>query len=194
MLSTLAKTDLETAVQWGIGNPDAFGADAIRDLFVVYSKSDSQGLERALSQINDPRARASAIEALAARRVMNTEAALEWADSLPTSEEQSLAHDAIYEMTPRGIGVSVFSKDGFPEVGKVVRSENGLQRGDRIASISENGAEPVDTFGRSLGDIVDILRGEPGTTVTIQLLRSDSTSAEVQQVEKTIIREQLYFE
>jgi hypothetical protein len=194
LLTSLAQTDLETAVQWGIESPDAFGADAIRDLFILYSKSDLNGLEQSLSQITDPRVREGAIEALVARRVMNTEAAMAWADSLATAEEQAIAHDAIYEMTPRGIGVSVLSEDGFPKVMDVVRSDNGLQKGDRIVSISENGAEPVDAFGRELVDVVDVLRGEPGSVVTIQVLRTNPESGEVEQVEATITREQLYFE
>jgi hypothetical protein len=194
LLSSLAQTDLDTAMRWGIEDPDAFSAAGIHELFLSYSKSDYRGLEQALSQIDDPRSRAAAIQVLVARRITNTEAALEWADSLATPEEQALAHEAIYDMTPRGIGVSVFNQDGFSKVGDVVRIENGLRVGDRIVGVSEGGAEQVDLFGRDLEDVVDLLRGEPGTDVTVQVLRDDLISGEVQQVEMTITREQLYFE
>ncbi|CAA6677262.1 MULTISPECIES: PDZ domain-containing protein [unclassified Lentimonas] len=193
LLTTMAQSDLNAAVEWGMANPESFGAGAIRELFTQYSRSDARGLEQALSDIQDPKLRAGAIEALAARRVMNTEVALEWADSLATPEEQALAHDVIYEMTPRGIGVSITSRDGFPEVANVVRSSNGLRRGDRIVGVIENGGEPIDTFGRSLEDVVEYIRGEPGTEVTVQVLRGNK-STDVTQVETVITREQLYFD
>ena len=193
LLTTMAAGDLNAAVEWGMASPESFGPAAIRELFTLYSKADGKGLEQALAGIQDPEFRSGAIEALAARRVMNTETALEWADSLATPEEQALAHDVIYEMTPRGIGVSIASEDGFPVVANVVRAGNGLKRGDRIVAVIENDGAPIDTFGRPLEDVVEHIRGEPGTEITVQVLRGDQTTG-VTQVETVITREQLYFD
>ncbi len=76
-----------------------------------------------------------------------------------------------------GLGVLVGIRDQILTVLKPLpRSpafRQGLRRNDRILSI-----DGVDTFGYSLNELVEYMRGDPGTLVDISLLREGALSSE----------------
>lgn len=77
-----------------------------------------------------------------------------------------------------GIGVSLQSEaNGTPWIRKVVRNspadlQGGLQAGDRVLSIDPDGTGPreaVDTLYMGIGRVSDLIRGQAGTPVTLNL-------------------------
>ncbi len=69
-----------------------------------------------------------------------------------------------------GVGVQIHIQEGVLTVSSVVRdtpaAQAGLLSGDQILTI-----DGQETRGKSLNEIVKLLRGEPGTTVTVGILR-----------------------
>ena len=79
-----------------------------------------------------------------------------------------------------GIGVALSITDAGPLVFKVlpdsVAEKSGrLHKGDRILWIRE-GDRTIDLKGKKLGDVVSLLRGPVGTSVTLEILSGDSRS------------------
>jgi hypothetical protein len=154
-------------------------------------------LDNMLENLQDPRVRTAFIEAQARERASgNTLEALDWADSLATQAERDRAHEIIYEQTPRGIGVMMRQDGGFPTV--VETMENGpsagiLQSGDRIVQLSENGTT-VDLYNQPFRRVINSIRGEAGTPVTLKVLRWDDDAGQMREMDVPLSREQLFFE
>lgn len=77
-----------------------------------------------------------------------------------------------------GIGVSLSITDAGPLVLKVlpdsVAEKSGrLHEGDRIVSIRD-GDRTIDLKGKTLGEVVSLIRGPVGTSVTLEVLSGDS--------------------
>jgi len=77
-----------------------------------------------------------------------------------------------------GLGIEITQQGGIPKVISPIddtpAARAGLQPGDLIVSIDGR-----NTHGIDLGKIVDLLRGDPGTTVKLGLARGDTTPIEV---------------
>lgn len=75
-----------------------------------------------------------------------------------------------------GIGASLLSEDEFVKVQEVIAGgpaavDETLQKGDRITAVGQgNSGEMVDVVGWRLDDVVDLIRGEAGTTVRLSIL------------------------
>ena len=86
-----------------------------------------------------------------------------------------------------GLGITVGIKDHYPVVIAPIEDtpafRAGLLAGDLIVSI-----EGRDTFGLSLKEVVDILRGEPGSTVRIGVNRKGGPSARELSIEREVIK------
>ena len=85
-----------------------------------------------------------------------------------------------------GLGITVGLKDNYPVVIAPIEDtpafKAGLLPGDLIVSI-----EGRDTFGLTLKEVVDILRGEPGSTVRIGVSRMGRPSVWDLSIERKII-------
>ena len=85
-----------------------------------------------------------------------------------------------------GLGITVGLKDNYPVVIAPIEDtpafNAGLLPGDLIVSI-----EGRDTFGLTLKEVVDILRGEPGSTVRIGVSRKGRSSVWDLSIEREII-------
>jgi carboxyl-terminal processing protease len=86
-----------------------------------------------------------------------------------------------------GLGIEIGMKDGFLTVIAPIEdtpaARAGLQAGDRIVRI-----ENESTKNMNVMDAVKRLRGEPGTKVTIAVVRESSTDAKVYTITRDIIK------
>ncbi len=86
-----------------------------------------------------------------------------------------------------GLGITVGVKDRYPVVIAPIRdtpaARAGLLPGDLIVEI-----EGRDTRGLSLKEVVEILRGEPGTKVAISVNRNNAAASRRVEIEREIIR------
>ena len=75
-----------------------------------------------------------------------------------------------------GIGASLVNEDDYVKVQNVIAGgpaaiDETLQEGDRITAVGQGqGGDMVDVIGWRLDDVVDLIRGEAGTTVRLSIL------------------------
>ena len=84
-----------------------------------------------------------------------------------------------------GIGVTMHPRDGEPIIVEVMEGpakEAGVRRGDIIASV---GGENCD--GKTLDQVADRIRGEPGTKVALGLRRAETGRLETIEIERALI-------
>lgn len=191
VLETLAYQNPEQGLAWLQADPDAFSPESIDELYRGFAGLDFEKLESSFTSIENPRLRESALKALTASMIADTRAAVEWADSLSNEEDQAMAHELIYEATPRGIGVLLSQVDGFPTVSKAIRTDTGVQTGDRIVSVSTSDGIVRNLYGESLKSAAELIAGEAGTNITLEVLRTNPNTGKLEQTQLTITRQQL---
>lgn len=74
-----------------------------------------------------------------------------------------------------GIGALLSSEDGYTKVVKIIpggpaESDGRLQPEDRIIAVSQENGETVDTLDMPLNKVVNLIRGEAGSKVTLSIL------------------------
>lgn len=92
-----------------------------------------------------------------------------------------------------GIGAMLSEEDGYCVVKELVpgapaKRSSTLKPNDRIVAVAQEGKEPVDIVGMGLRKIVEMIRGEKGTAVTLTVIpaeRADETARK----EVTIVRD-----
>ncbi len=109
----------------------------------------------------------------------DTEAALQWADQLTDPAEKDAALKAIRGVVPVGIGAELRQQDGYAVINKLFPgspAELGgqLQAGDRIVAVAQGNNVFVDARGMAMQDLVQAIRGAPGTMVQLQVLAADA--------------------
>jgi predicted metalloprotease with PDZ domain len=128
----------------------------------------------------------------------DTEAALNWVDqqvSDPAEKEADI--QAIRSGAPVGIGVQ-FRQDGdyavidrlFPGCPADLGGQ--LQVGDRIVAVAQGDGAFVDVRGLPLQDLRQMIRGEAGTQLQLQVLPADAPS-DASPITVTLVRAQLKF-
>ena len=173
VISAWAKKEPNRAFAWYEFHPADFGVDAKQGVLDVWAAEDFEGLSAHMISIGNPESRNAAIEAIATHMAFEgTDQALDWANSLGLPADQELAHDKIYQKTPRGIGAVLKLEDGFPLVVTPL-VENGLLEGDLIMSATNDGNQSTDFFGGDMTTTIDTLLGEPGSDVSVQIMRLD---------------------
>lgn len=83
-----------------------------------------------------------------------------------------------------GIGVALSSKEGYSVVERIIPGgatdkTDALVPGDKIIAVAQEDEEPIDIVDMSLRDVVSMIRGERGTTVTLTVLRKGETTERV---------------
>jgi hypothetical protein len=198
MLRALAEQSPADALILARNNPGLFNDFTLKRMFREYADGQPQDFDQVLESLSDPHMREMAIAARAqALASQNTITALDWADNLPTQPERDRAHEVIYEATPRGIGALMRQEGGFPTI--VEPMEGGpalgnLKSGDRIVRITESDGTPTDLYARPFREVIESIRGEPGTSVTLKVLRWDEASGEMGELDVTLNRQQLYID
>jgi len=95
-----------------------------------------------------------------------------------------------------GIGAMLSEEDGYCVIRELVpgapaiRSKK-LQANDRIVAVAQQGEEPVDIIGMGLRKIVDKIRGEKGTTVTLTIIPADAADNSIRE-EVAIVRDEVH--
>lgn len=109
----------------------------------------------------------------------DTDAALRWVDQLPDQAERDAALAAVRQVAPVGIGAALAVKDGYPVINDLVpgapaQLSGQLHAGDRIVALAQGDNSFVDAHSLSLRDIVQMVRGAPGTFLQLQVLAADA--------------------
>jgi hypothetical protein len=138
-----------------------------------------------------------AFELFAGWGAQDTEAALQWANALDDPTERDGAIKAIRTSAPVGIGAVLGMKDGYPIInglasGGPAEISGQIRAGDRIVALAQGDSPFADAHDISLAAVVDMLRGEQGTTVRLQVIGSDAAANSAPRT-VTIVRDQLKF-
>lgn len=110
----------------------------------------------------------------------DTEAALQWAEqrsSDPSDKEAAIK--AIRSVAPVGIGAQLMQQDGYAVISRLLPGSPAefsgqLHPGDRILAIAQGDNAFVDAHNLALSDLVQSIRGSPGTTVQLQIMSADA--------------------
>jgi hypothetical protein len=109
----------------------------------------------------------------------DTDAALRWLDQVPDQAERDAALAAIRTVAPVGIGAALTVKDGYPIINQLVPGtpadlSGQLHAGDRIIALAQGDNSFIDARTLSLQDIVQMVRGAPGSLLQLQVLSADA--------------------
>lgn len=136
-------------------------------------------------------------EVLAAWAANDTDAALDWASQISDPAQQNDAINAIRTTAPVGIGTQLAMRDGYPVItgllpGAPAEANGQIHSGDRIVAIAQANGSFMDTSSMSLQDIVQAVRGAPGTVIQLQVNSADSAPESAPRT-VTIVRDQIRF-
>jgi hypothetical protein len=185
------------AWQWYQANRGGFDQDLSSSILGPWASSDPEAVKRLLNSIDDAAQRKAAIETIG--KVLaekNTDDAVAWANGFSDPTERQAAHQAIYEGAPRGIGAVLKVENGFPTVRGVVPGSpldgSGVQTGDQFLEVWDSNGARHPLYGKDLGTTVNLIRGEPGSEVTLRVLRQNKTSGRLEEYLVPVTRGQLY--
>ena len=127
----------------------------------------------------------------------DTDAAMQWADQLPDPSERDSAIQAIRSVAPVGIGAVLKMQEGYPVIngllpGTPAELSGQIHSGDRIVALAQGDNSFVDAHSLSLQEVVQLIRGAPGTQLQLQLLPADAPPNSPPRT-VSVIREQLKF-
>jgi hypothetical protein len=127
----------------------------------------------------------------------DTAAALESADQMTDPTQHDAALQAIRQVAPVGIGAELRMQDGYPIIngllpGTPAELSGQLHPGDRIVALAQGDNSFVQARSLSLADVVQMIRGEPGTTLQMQILPANAPPDSPPQT-ISIIRDQIKF-
>jgi len=95
-----------------------------------------------------------------------------------------------------GIGAMLSEEDGYCVIRELVpgapaiRSKK-MKPNDKIVAVAQDGEEAVDIIGMSLRKVVDQIRGEKGTKVTLTIIPADATDNSVRE-DVIIVRDEVH--
>jgi len=127
----------------------------------------------------------------------DTEAALQWANQLTEQVDRDAAVASIRTAAPVGIGTVVRMQDGYPVINNVLPGtpaelSGQFHQGDRILALAQGDGAFINAQGVPLSDVVQMIRGAPGTTLQLQILSADAPPGSTPQT-ISIIRDQIMF-
>lgn len=151
--------------------------DAARRYWEIQAQRFDQQQDR-LSREEDPARRMNLIRAMAGYVRVNTPSALDWAMSLENPEERRAALESINKNALSGIGARIETDEtGFPKIRdttvlSAVGATGLVEPGDYIVGIEGGDGQPVNFEGLPTKQVVQFLRGQPGTEVTLIMERA----------------------
>jgi hypothetical protein len=127
----------------------------------------------------------------------DTAAALQSAQQLDDPTTRDGALQAIRSVAPVGIGAEVTMQAGYAVIAGLVPEAPAdlsglLQKGDRIVALAQGDSSYVDARNLSLQEVVQMIRGAPGTTLQLQLLAADAPPDSTPRT-VSIVRDQIKF-
>ncbi|MDE1170222.1 MAG: carboxy terminal-processing peptidase [Verrucomicrobium sp.] len=98
------------------------------------------------------------------------------------------------KMALKGIGAVLKTEDGYPTIVSLVPGgpadlDGRLKANDRIVAVTQEGGKPVDVIDMKLAKVVEMIRGERNTKVTLTILPSDA--AEGVRHDVTLVRDEV---
>lgn len=103
----------------------------------------------------------------------DTQAALDWANKLPTPEDRNAAAESIRKTVPVGIGAAMSGNMIATIMPDSPASRSGLASGDRILALTDAGGQWIETPGMDPVELVENIRGQPDTNVTLRIQTKD---------------------
>jgi hypothetical protein len=127
----------------------------------------------------------------------DTAAALQSAEQLDDPTTRDGALQAIRSVAPVGIGAEVTMQAGYAVIAGLVPDAPAdisglLHKGDRIVALAQGDSSYVDARNLSLQEVVQMIRGVPGTTLQLQLLAADAPPDSTPRT-VSIVRDQIKF-
>ncbi|HSU53693.1 MAG TPA: PDZ domain-containing protein [Candidatus Dormibacteraeota bacterium] len=127
----------------------------------------------------------------------DTDAALQSAQQLTDENERNTAMKAIQSVAPVGIGAALGIEDGYPVINNVLPGtpaeiSGQLHKGDRIVALAQGNNSFVDVHSLPLNEVVNMIRGAPGTWLQLQVVASDAGPDSAPRM-ISVLREQLKF-
>ncbi len=118
------------------------------------------------------------------------------------SYEESQDFDISMKLKLEGIGVRLKSEDGFVIVESIIAGgaayklpENmQLKPNDKIMAVAQDKGDAVDVIDMDLRDVVKLIRGEKGTSVTLTIHRDSVNGVKAERKTVTIVREEIKLE
>lgn len=195
LLLSWASQDPDAARRWQT-DPSS-GSSGLRFPWNTASYQHPEWVAKALAAERDPATRLDIIRSMASEIAFKgTREALAWAESLTNPAERDLAHDRIYEATPRGIGAVLSSTDGFSVIRSVLpdsaAARAGLQAGDRFLEVTGTDGKTVSLYQQPVEFTAKQLHGEAGEPVDLHILRNGPDGKPLELTVR-IVRDQLVF-
>ena len=186
------------AWQWYQANRGRFDQDLSASILNPWASSDPEAVKGLLNSIGDPAQRKVAIEAIGKVLAQkNTDDAVAWANGFENAADRQEAQRAIYEGAPRGIGAVLKVENGFPTVHGIVPDSpldgSGVQPGDQLLELRESNGATHTLYAKDLATTVNLIRGEPGSQVTLRILRQNQATGQLEEHLVPVTRGQLYF-
>jgi hypothetical protein len=188
----------ELAVLWANEMTEGPGRAALfQQTAIAMADSDPNAAFALSQQVSQSEQRAFFDAVFAGWAGKDTEAALKWAEQLPDPAERDAAVQAIRTAAPVGIGTAVGIEDGYAVIKQLIPGmpaelSGQLHEGDRIIALAQGDNTFVDAHNIALKDIVDMIRGLPGTVLQLQVLSADAPPGSQPQI-VSITRDQLKF-
>ncbi|MCF8332007.1 MAG: carboxy terminal-processing peptidase [Bacteroidales bacterium] len=96
-----------------------------------------------------------------------------------------------------GIGAQLTRRDGYVNVIRIVPGsaswkQGDLKAGDKIIKVAQENEDPVDVVGMRLDDVVQLIRGEKGTVVTLTVEKPDGTIMDISIERDVVVLEETY--
>jgi hypothetical protein len=186
------------ALLWANELTDGPGRSALVQQTAITMAASDPAAAFALSEQLPESERGKFFEAVFAGWAENdTGAALDWADQLADPNERDSAIQAIRSVAPVGIGTAIGIKDGYPVINQVLpgtpaETSGQIHSGDRILGLAQGDNSFVDVRGVPLKNVVDMIRGAPGSVLQLQVLSADAPPGSQPQI-VSITRDQLKF-
>jgi len=171
--------DPQLALAWADELTEGPGRAALLQQTAVAMVEGDPTSAFALSDRLDPSERRGFFDAVFAGWAgKDTDSALQFAEQLPDAERDP-ALQAIRSVAPVGIGTQIGVQNGYAIIqgllpGAPAEQSGQLGPGDRILAIAQGDNAFVDARGMPLKDLVDRIRGAPGTLVQLQVLSSEA--------------------
>jgi hypothetical protein len=196
-LSNWAFESPQEAWNWYQNERGRFDGDLSSSIFVAWGDLDPAGAQKLLTTLREPDQRNALLNIIGRTMAMkNTDAAVAWADGIADPRERELAHQGIYAGAPRGVGAVLDFKDGFPTLRGIVPGSplegTGIKPGDRLLEVRQPDGSKHSLYGNDLQATVDVIRGEPGSQMTLRILRQNGGSGAFEEHLIPVTRAQLY--
>ncbi|MFO8087052.1 MAG: S41 family peptidase [Bacteroidales bacterium] len=96
-----------------------------------------------------------------------------------------------------GIGAQLTRRDGYVNVVHIVPGsaswkQGDLKSGDKILKVAQEEEDPVDVIGMRLDDVVELIRGEKGTEVTLTVEKADGSIKDISIIRDVVVLEETY--